>query len=750
MSLLQRFPILCLLNVGLAIAAFALVEAQVWLAGVAGMLTVMSWYVTEGPRGRTLPRWLANILIIGVTIWMVFDLIEHRTDIPGVLGRFAIGLIVVKLFERRTSRDHAHLLALGLLLVLVGCSRRDPPLLFGLTILLYLALGVYVLLLFRLFAAQEQHVGLLRSRPEAVLASSRPVAGRSAALHLVLLTGAIAVAGLLLSVTVFVAFPRSLGRGMLAPAGLTTSTETTTGYADDIDLVHGARITESPRPVMRVVLKDGDGNPVVLEEGLYLRGNTMSTYRDRKWSDTRPVTSALAPEDNLLTPGLVDRRSVLQQTIDYMRPTANVFSAYVPVRTVVDGAARLSFDRMDQTIRTARAGASVRSSVVESWIDPPEPAVAFVARLVRPPRAMGPYRDREGPEARRVRELALEIVEAAGLPTEPPERERRRGGWNLAVAEALAAHFAFPRFRYDLDLRDVTADPEVDPIVHFLFESHRGHCEFYASALTVMCHTLGIDARIVAGYLVTEPTGEAGTYVVRASHAHAWVEVPTSGYLFDIVDPTPPQLAAVSSGPDVSIATRFEWFYDDVEGTWNDSFVGFDADLQGDLLAAVNEGGTQRVAEWWRGFKDWASQINRTFQFGPAGYIWLGIVAFAIALAVIALVGALRRRGFLRRSMQLEGLSTTDARRYRRQLAFYPDLLSILARGGIEKPSWQAPLAFADELRDRRPELAEPVRVIAELYYAGRFGGRDLTGDDRTVARAELARVSELIEGNAA
>jgi hypothetical protein len=81
---------------------------------------------------------------------------------------------------------------------------------------------------------------------------------------------------------------------------------------------------------------------------------------------------------------------------------------------------------------------------------------------------------------------------------------------------------------------------------------HReGHCEFFASAFVALARSLGIPARLVAGYRVVERNGFGGYAVVRAKHAHAWAEVyvPTASdparSAFEIVDPTPaaPSLA---------------------------------------------------------------------------------------------------------------------------------------------------------------------------------------------------------------
>ena len=56
MSLLRSFPIMVITLVLLSIVGFCAAEHSVKLLFVAVTLTALSWYVTEGPRGRTLPE----------------------------------------------------------------------------------------------------------------------------------------------------------------------------------------------------------------------------------------------------------------------------------------------------------------------------------------------------------------------------------------------------------------------------------------------------------------------------------------------------------------------------------------------------------------------------------------------------------------------------------------------------------------------------------------------------------------------
>ncbi|MFN2491136.1 MAG: transglutaminase family protein [Actinomycetota bacterium] len=92
-------------------------------------------------------------------------------------------------------------------------------------------------------------------------------------------------------------------------------------------------------------------------------------------------------------------------------------------------------------------------------------------------------------------------------------------------------------FRYTID--SPVPPPGRDAVDHFLFDAKVGFCEQFASATTVMLRSLGIPARVAAGYAVGDRNPFTGLYDVRASDAHTWVEVWfPDGLGWDEFDPT--------------------------------------------------------------------------------------------------------------------------------------------------------------------------------------------------------------------
>jgi protein-glutamine gamma-glutamyltransferase len=100
-----------------------------------------------------------------------------------------------------------------------------------------------------------------------------------------------------------------------------------------------------------------------------------------------------------------------------------------------------------------------------------------------------------------------------------------------AIEAWLAANVAY-------DLGSPIPPEGQDAVDHFLFESKRGFCEQIATTLVIMLRSIGVRARVAAGYIPGERDPFGGVWVVREGDAHAWAEVwfPATGW--QAFDPT--------------------------------------------------------------------------------------------------------------------------------------------------------------------------------------------------------------------
>lgn len=78
---------------------------------------------------------------------------------------------------------------------------------------------------------------------------------------------------------------------------------------------------------------------------------------------------------------------------------------------------------------------------------------------------------------------------------------------------------------------------------HFLFESRKGYCSYFAFSMALMLRSLDIPARVAVGFFVDPRTGMLGFHPVRGDMAHAWVEVWFPGVGWLEFDPTSSTIA---------------------------------------------------------------------------------------------------------------------------------------------------------------------------------------------------------------
>lgn len=82
-----------------------------------------------------------------------------------------------------------------------------------------------------------------------------------------------------------------------------------------------------------------------------------------------------------------------------------------------------------------------------------------------------------------------------------------------------------------------------DQLNHFLFNSRKGYCSYFAFSMALMTRSLGIPSRVAVGFFLDPRQEVLNFHPVRANMAHAWVEVYFDGFGWIEFDPTSQQLA---------------------------------------------------------------------------------------------------------------------------------------------------------------------------------------------------------------
>ncbi len=731
-------------------------------SGSTGMLLVgsggvaLNWWLHRTGRFRSLPRIVANLLTLFAMIYVGRELISAGNSAVLVIGQFLVVLQLVKLWEQRANRDYGQLLVLSLLLM-VAASINTGSLLFGLLFVVYLFLSLYCCLLFHLKvetdaarAASGAAEANAKPRDPAVLEYANRQDERHLSRSMRRLTGLMSLVAIIAAVAVFLLFPRGAGQAMLVPMQVQPQS-VLTGFSEEVRFDTVARITQNDEVVGYLEVWKHDGKTetkVANQEEQLLRGVTLDSYHPDgargEWHRNANDDPGETQQPDLpwqLHPKQPAPPVYWRQKIQLKPTGTRTFFALA-------GAFQLTPHR-ELRLRHGEDGAFQSDEIINS---PTEYQVLSTRELGNSPPAPLPpgysvdpaiaaYALRPDVSGTDDKGQSLALLRRAQPPGEPSPLDAQ-------IAANIERHLHGPGFSYTLDITDSKSRHDMDPYVWFLSpQGHRGHCEYFAGAMVLMCQSLGLDARMVVGFRCNDFTtlGD-GYYIIRQSQAHAWVEVRTADG-WKKYDPTTGRDAGERSRTQVALWLQgIRHFFDFLEYTYAENVVAYDNDNRENLIAAV-EGGMARTAigsgNRLRDFEDWLNRWwNRTTMSDYAdrfgGPIGAAVLAIAIAAVMVFTARWAWQRILLRRRaarIGIDSLPTVEQLRLARQLGFYDDLVRLLARRQLTRRPHQTPLEFSRSLLVLPTETYDTVRRLTALYYRVRYGSANLSpGQQRSLA----------------
>jgi transglutaminase-like putative cysteine protease len=785
-----------LLILGMTGFAIASESAGLWVLAVAAIL-LNAWLVKH-KLFRPLPRLLANVITIGALLYVFFIVRDAVATPILVVGQFLVLLQIVKLYEQRANRDYAQLIVLSLLLI-VAASISTAKLSFGALLVVYLFLALYVCLLFHLKVETDhakQAIGISEERVNpATLRQDQRYLSRSMRRF----TGFVSVIAVSMAIVVFLFFPRGSTGSLLGPLQFRPS-QTLTGFSDQLQFQNVARIQQNPAVVAYVSLWR-DGQAVQGTMPLLLRGKTMQVYHGKdgpsrdgfagaasagagggawQWTRSAPNAPVLDVRPGLPTNFENERMPAAGER---WRQRVTLEPTGTPVLFAMGGVTQFTpVAPFDERVQYSAEDLGVQV------IDPLKTRVVYevvstnVLPDAGPPDEARPVAQPSGPSSLRDRFLgrARDLVAPDDNDAPPQIRRGRRGssssrlwrsnidprveqfarreevsgsdeqgalaprrdkaqrvtGLDLGIATNVE-RFLRTNYLYTLDLTDAARAAGEDPMVAFLYDFKRGHCEYFAGAMTLLCQSLGMQARVVIGFKSDEYNDIGNYYVVRQSHAHAWVEVLGDDGFWHTFDPT----GARSAPPaQASVWQRMRNLLNFMEFKWASSVIAYDRDsranvwrnTENSLVNTISNSSTQvnRAKKWVTG----SDEQGSIFVLGSK------VVTVMIYLMLAGLLGAvawffvekwrLRRRA---RRIGLGALPPHDQLRLARQLGFYDDLLRLLERHRIVRPRHLTPMEFSQSVSFLPADAFHSIRRMTEIFYRVRFGKTELTARQRTL-----------------
>jgi transglutaminase-like putative cysteine protease len=762
------------LVLGLTAFCFAVESPGLWVLGIV-VIAVHGWLL-KTRRFRPLPRMVANAITL-LALVVTFQAIRSATTPIITIGQFLVFLQLVKLYELRANRDFAQLLVLSLLLMVAGAI-STPSLAFGVMLIVYLFVSLYVCLLFHLKVENDHALAGQTLAAERVGEATVRQDQRYLPRSMRKLAGLVSFVGMLTAVVVFLFFPRGSGAGMFGQ--LQIQRPAMTGFSEQVSFNSITNITQSNDIVAHVQVWK-NGTLVEGTEPLMLRGRTLDRYvpSAQKWTRAEPtgwdVDASAGSEAELYHTPQGDGGDEYRQRIS-LRPTGTrtLFALpgphrFTPSRTI----GKVVFSPNDETLVTAEQQNQRFDYEVVSR------NASFVPRALR--QVMEALKLRRGGLERTARPAAPpepippRIAEYARRPEvsgsdgagRPLASLRARGDavsvYDAMIAGHIQGHLR-STFRYSLDLTGERKDDARDPNEQFLYDWKKGHCEYFASAMVLMCQSLGMQARMVTGFKVS-PEDYDGTYgryyIVRQSHAHAWVEVKT---------PTGWQAFDPTSGTDEGVTHPKEtWravknFFNWLEFKWAEKVVAYDGERRDNLIQDLDRTVVNAALSTNVNPNKWQGRLRRGWASGMA---WLTqslndgtglmlsaklVVAIIFVLVAGVLYGAftlLRQRYRMRRRaarIGLDNLPASEAMRLARQLGFYERLMTLLERRRIVRPRHVTPAEFTDGLSFLPNEAYDTIRRLTRVFYSIRYGGERLGRERREELEATVNGLEPVLE----
>lgn len=109
------------------------------------------------------------------------------------------------------------------------------------------------------------------------------------------------------------------------------------------------------------------------------------------------------------------------------------------------------------------------------------------------------------------------------------------------------------------------------PVETFLTTNKSGHCEYFATAATLLLRASGVPARYSIGFSVMEKNDRNNEWVIRGTHAHAWTRVWNEELnMWVDFDPTP---AGWLSAETTQRSSRYQDFLDAYQRFREDFFL---------------------------------------------------------------------------------------------------------------------------------------------------------------------------------
>ena len=429
-------------------------------------------------------------------------------------------------------------------------------------------------------------------------------------------------------------------------------------------------------------------------EAYYMETVTYDIYTGRGWASTKgsnrdvAVKGAVLPNNSPEEPLTTDGFDVARLTVALQAPPGrNLFTPGYPLQ--ISAPATVALPGSLPFLGSLSSQGSVNPGegyTITAIISNVTAAQLRGAGAEYPASVKSLYLGTDG-ITDRTHDLAVQIVTRAKATT-PYDK-----------AQALADYLRTdPRFSYSTSIEGPPANRDI--VDWFLFDpkGQVGFCQYYASAMVVMARSLGLPARLAAGFAPGQAISK-NVFQYRAANAHVWAEIYFPGYgwqNFESTKSIPPVLRASGGSQKIGKPVDNGSSHKDFQIRVDNPDQNFGTSSFQPIPGGIN--GTETAG-------------NGAVQ---GGNLIVVLALLVVAAAVIA--WRVRRSG-----RRLRFLPPGD-----RQWAM---LLLAAERAGVSQRPSETDYEYAGWLEDQIPTRRPEIRSIARAKVYGSYSGRGMTAD---------------------
>jgi transglutaminase-like putative cysteine protease len=261
----------------------------------------------------------------------------------------------------------------------------------------------------------------------------------------------------------------------------------------------------------------------------------------------------------------------------------------------------------------------------------------------------------------------------------------------LYLAQYVKQHYSIP----ENPLEFPHLNDNEDLVEAFLFKYKGGYPDHFSTVLTMMLRSIGVPARLVAGFGAGEFNPFTGMYVVRNTDAYAMTEVYFPKYGWFAFDPIPNHPLIPPSVEDVQTFTVLRQFWQWVAGWLPSPMTG----LLNNVFSWIG-----KAIAWFFGLftQGWLGILTGLIVGTTTGFFaWLGWTQWK----------QWRTRRWLGKLPPMESL--------------YQQMLQWTAKEGLGKHPAQTPLEYAKvSYQHHGTTTAQVIDEICQAYVSWRYGGQ--------------------------